>query len=161
MRRTTHRAATALPVALAAGLLMAACGGSTGPEGPFTLVFSGDASFHVTDGGNMLHLAVLLVSPDTMTQDSVMARDSTIVSALADPSFSFTIPDLLEAGTAYAVDYWIDSNGNGRCDAPPVDHQWSESLGRITGAINRTVSFDAGAMTDVCATFVPDTTALP
>lgn len=159
MRRISLVLATALPLAVA-DLLMAACG-STGPEGPFTLAFAGDASFHVPDGGNELRVAVVLMAPDTATRDSVVARDSSAVSALTDPSFSFTFPKLLEAGSAYAVDYWINSNGDTRCEAPPVDHEWRESLGRVTGAVNRIVTFDGGTMTNVCATFAPDTTTSP
>lgn len=164
MRQARYRnrrpVAMVLPAVLA-GLLVTACGGSTGPEGPFTLAFSGDASFHVPDGGDELRVAVVLMAPDTVARDSVVARDSTTVSSLADPSFSFTFPKLLEAGSTYAVEYWINSNGNFQCDPPPQDHQWRESLGRVTGAVDRVVTFDGSTMVDVCATFRPDTTASP
>ncbi len=154
------RAVAAVAPAVLAGLVLVACG-STGPEGPFTLRFAGDASFHAFDGGNEVRVAVVLVAPDATGQDSVVARDSATASVLAVPSFSFRFANLLEAGTWYAVDYWFDSNGNDRCDAPPDDHQWRDPLGRVIGAVNRTVTFDAGAMTDVCGTFAADTLASP
>jgi len=137
--------------------LLAACG-STGPEGPFTLVFAGDASFHAYAGGQQVQVAVVLEPQDTAAADSVVARDSSLVSALADPSFSFTFPSLLEAGSVYGVDYWLDVNGNHRCDAPPTDEAWRVALGRVTGAVSHMESYDPDTMADVCATFAPDST---
>lgn len=45
------------------------------------------------------------------------------VASISSPQFSLAFPGL-EKGRAYRADFYADVNGNGRYDAPPVDHAW-------------------------------------
>ena len=45
---------------------------------------------------------------------------SSVVSATADPSFSFNFPDRLNEGKTYHLDYWIDSNFGGGTPEPAI-----------------------------------------
>lgn len=48
------------------------------------------------------------------------------LGAVPAASFSVSIPDIINAST-YQVDFYLDENGNGEYDAPPVDHAWRRS----------------------------------
>jgi len=82
----------------------------------------GDASFHTPHGDESISVAVL-----TFT-GVLVALEQGLVSASADPAFSFTFSSLLVNGI-YEVHYWIDSNVGGGvlgvCNIPEIDHQWS------------------------------------
>ena len=141
-------------IALFAGVLLAA--GACGDDDPtglvtYQLTFNGDASFQGPHGGQNVYVAIVRDS-----DDFILAEQSGVVSATADPSFSFTFPNTLPAGVAYDVDYFIDSNFGGgtvgACDPPATDHQWSESQLPATGDVTITESHNAN-FGDVCANF--------
>lgn len=50
------------------------------------------------------------------------------LDAIPGPDFDLEIRDIIKTGEDYRVDFYADLNGNGRYDAPPVDHAW-----RLTG----------------------------
>ena len=60
------------------------------------------------------------------------------VAEIPVPSFelSFTV---LEQGTSYRIDFYVDHNGNGRYDAPPTDHAWRLEVDTISDDV--TLSF--------------------
>ncbi|MFW6206212.1 MAG: hypothetical protein ACOC5I_03165 [Gemmatimonadota bacterium] len=142
-----------LPLALVG---LACDDGTSEAEGPFTLVFEGDASFQQAHGGQAIRVA--LVDGD----GAVDAEMEGTVSATEDPSFSFTFPDALEAGQTYQVHYWIDSNfGGGNeavCDDPSVDHQWAIAVPAATEDQTLTDTHRPGETGDVCSTFAADLT---
>ncbi|MFW6039651.1 MAG: hypothetical protein ACOC9N_01075 [Gemmatimonadota bacterium] len=153
--RTTQVRIAALFLALAAGV--AACGDdemddTTGPDGPYTLTFQGDATFNGPHGGQDVYVAVVDAG-----DGSVVASDQSTVSDSDDPAFSFTFDDVLEADAAYEVHYWIDSNFNGgtsgECEDIDTDHQWAVDLGTVDDDVTRTEDHDANTRSDVCSTF--------
>ena len=138
-------------------LTVTACGEDDGGDtvtdpGPYQLVFSLDASFQVPHGDQPIRIALVRLSDGT-----VIAEDSGIVSATDDPSFSFSPGDLMERGTSYAVHYWIDSNiGGGTlgvCDIATIDHQWSTEFFSVTNDKNFTTAYDPNLVEYVCNTF--------
>ena len=150
-----NRLATGL---LAAAMLVgiAACeDDGTEPEPPFTLTFSGDASFQGAHGGQTVMAALV----ETSSGDVVETAEAT-VSATADPSFTFSFADALAAGTSYEVHYWIDSNfgggAEGVCDPKANDHQWRVAIGSVTDDEAVVESHTPAATEDVCATFAAD-----
>jgi hypothetical protein len=54
--------------------------------------------------------------------------------AISSDSFSISLPDVVESGHNYNVDFWVDEDGNATLDKSPsgtpagVDHSW-----RVTG----------------------------
>lgn len=127
-----------------------ACGTNNPPE-TFQLTFQGDATFQVPHATHPISVAVVRTS-----DGNVVASETGTVSGTTDPAFSFTFPNVLEAGTDYHVNYWIDSNINGGtagvCDPPDNDHQWSVSVPFFTDLI-QTETHDAGTTVPVCTTF--------
>lgn len=117
------------------------------------LNFTGDASFQGPHGGQMISAGLVRASDGL-----VVATQSGTVSATADPSFSFSFAGQLVIGVSYEVHYWIDSNFGGGsagvCDAPNIDHQWRVDIGLIDADADISEAHDAGAITDVCATFM-------
>ena len=137
---------------------IAACGGGgdgsntvTDP-GPYELIFSLDASFQDPHGNQLIRIALV-----RLTDGFVVAEGSGVVSAVEDPTFSFTPGAVMERGTAYAVHYWIDSNIGGgivgACDPTTIDHQWSVEFFTPTNDINLTVSYEPDLTEYVCDTF--------
>ena len=47
--------------------------------------------------------------------------------ALSSPDSYLRLPGAVQGG-GYRVDFWADTNGNGRYDPPPVDHAWSAAI---------------------------------
>lgn len=61
------------------------------------------------------------------------------LGAVPAETFSVSIPDIINAST-YQVDFYLDENGNGRYDAPPVDHAWRRTATTV-GAGDLTINF--------------------
>jgi hypothetical protein len=61
------------------------------------------------------------------------------LGAVPAVSFSVSIPEIINAST-YQVDFYLDENGNGQYDAPPVDHAWRRTQAG-TSAGGLTVNF--------------------
>jgi hypothetical protein len=59
----------------------------------------------------------------------ITARQTVVIS---NANFAVTVRDALQPGLTYNIDFWIDVNGNGLCDPPPLDHSWSKPTGLIT-----------------------------
>ena len=122
------------------------------PTGPFQLTFQGDASFQDPHGGQAITVALV-----RMSDGAVVAGETGIVSAGADPTFSFTFSGLLVVGVAYEVHYWIDSNFDGgiagACDPTENDHQWNVAVAAVTADVTIAEVHDAANTVDVCTTF--------
>jgi hypothetical protein len=120
--------------------------------GPFTLTFQGDASFQGAHGGQPISVALVQAS-----DGAGVGLEASTVSGDADPAFSLTFSDLLEADESYRVHYWIDSNfggGNaGACDGPGTDHQWDVDIGVLEMDRTHTEEHRPTETTDVCSTF--------
>lgn len=129
----------------------------TGAGGPFDLVFQGTNTYGGPHGGHGIYVAVVRSSDGV-----VVARDDGTVSATANPAFSFTFTNLLQAGTAYEIHYWIDSNfaaGTvGVCDPQTNDHQWNLAVAAPTQDVTVTEIHDASDLSPVCDTFAADLT---
>jgi len=126
------------------------------PTGPYDLVFEGDASFQSAHGGQEIRVALVSGGAVESTMDGT-------VSGTADPAFSFTFADALEAGRTYEVHYWIDSNfGDGGlpavCDETASDHQWSVAVPAASSDVALTETHRPAETEDVCATFAADLT---
>lgn len=151
-------AALALSLGMGVG---AACSGEDdggmGPSGPFNLTFQLDASFQAPHGGQTISVAVVKAS-----DGSVVARGSGTVAASADPAFTFTMSDVLEANTAYEVHYWVDSNFGGGvadvCEDIDTDHQWSVDVPAPTADVVITESHNPATRESVCGSFEFDLT---
>ena len=48
------------------------------------------------------------------------------------PAFMLEIGDL-QIGESYRIDFYADANGNGRYDAPPIDHAWRIEFPDVQG----------------------------
>ena len=153
MKRASY--VISIPVALVVAL--GACRGSSrgiGPtptdQGPFDLILEGDASFHTPHGDESISVAVL-----TFT-GVLVALEQGLVSASADPAFSFTFTNLLVDGILYEVHYWIDSNVGGGapgvCNLPAIDHQWSMPFPSLED-VTITQVHDDSDNDPVCSTF--------
>jgi len=78
------------------------------------------------------------------------------ISSIAGPTFQVRFANL-KKGTAYRVDFYADTNGNGVYDAPPVDQAW-----RIAGLSlekDATISFSPTA--DLVDIAWPETLVVP
>ena len=120
--------------------------------GPYQLTFTLDASFQAPHGGEPIRIALV-----RLTDGLVLEEDFGTVSAMSDPTFTFTPATMLVRGTSYAVHYWIDSNiGGGTlglCDPTSFDHQWSTEFFNPTNDINFTVWYQPSLTEYVCDTF--------
>ena len=137
---------------------LSSCGGDgnggdneTNP-GPYTLTFLLDDSFQAPHGDEPIRIALVRLS-----NGLVIAEDFGTVSATENPSFTFTVTEVMERGISYAVHYWIDSNINGGtlglCDDTEFDHQWSTEFFTVTNDINFIVGYQPGLVEYVCDTF--------
>lgn len=138
--------------AVLAPLLLAACDSTTTPEGPFTLTFRGDASFQAPHGGQTIRAALV--------GNGVVLTEDAVVSAAADPSFTFTFTDAVVEGASYEVHYWIDSNFGGGsvdvCDPTSNDHQWKVQVPPLNDDRTVTDSHRPAEVEDACHTFAAD-----
>lgn len=141
-----------LPLALVG---LAACDNGSEPvdEGPYTLVFEGDASFQGAHGDQEVRVALV-------SDGGVVDTMEGTVSATADPAFSFTFEDALETAQSYEVHYWIDSNFGGGgpsvCDEKAIDHQWSLAVPTPTADLTVEDSHRPEETEAVCSTFAAD-----
>lgn len=56
------------------------------------------------------------------------------LAAVPGDSFAVVVPGIVMDGTPYDIDFYVDVDGNGHYDAPPVDHAWRISTtGGATG----------------------------
>jgi hypothetical protein len=94
--------------------------------------------------GQTLHAAV--VEEDS---GNIVKTDSQVVT---DGKFSFDW-DVLEMGKTYRIDYYADLNGNGKCDAPPTDHVWRESIPAVTGDVTDDVTHSIDFTVAACDSF--------
>lgn len=68
--------------------------------------------------------------------------------AVVAPDFTVTIPDVIENGANYQLDFFADFNMNGMYDTPPTDHAWR--LTGVGGTSGLTLDFTHNtAFTDV------------
>ncbi len=147
MRRSSSACTLALPLFL---IGLAACGENpVAPSGRFNFTFSGDASFQGPHGGQTIQVALV--------RSDLRVTEPSVVSATADPSFSFNFPGRLNEGETYHLDYWIDSNFGGgtpeTCDPPGNDHQWRTDLGVVTDDVLIEDTHRPTETDSVCATF--------
>ena len=91
-----------------------ALSGATQPGLDFTLTLIGFQSFHA---GRLFEVHVV----ERSTCRTVGLYRTPVPDA---ESFSVTIPAIIEAGTVYQVDFYVDANGNGTYDPPSTDHAW-------------------------------------
>jgi len=73
-------------------------------------------------------------------------------------TFSLSRTSALEAAHSYYLDYYADMNGNGTCDAPPVDHVWRLKIDQVTAAVDISDKHRMG-FNDSCASFAVQSTA--
>jgi hypothetical protein len=97
------------------------------------------------DDGRVLYFAV--ARTDTGT---IVATDTTTVRAGA---FELSFGSLLDRGLAYEADYYVDVNGNGRCDAPPTDHVWREAIAAVQANTSLQVSGSSAYDSSACSAF--------
>jgi hypothetical protein len=89
-------------------------------NGPANLAFA------AIDGSFLLHNGQLLsVAVTPSTGGAAVARDAMVV---AGGNFAFAFADLLQPGTDYNIDYYVDVNRDGVCNAPPTDHGWRQAV---------------------------------
>jgi len=132
--------ASALPLALGA----AACGDDDEAPTPATFDLMVVGSGYQPHTGQTVEMAVV------SSAGAVLARDTQTIGA--DGALAFTFPGVLREGQTYAIHFYADMNGNGMCDAPPIDHVWSVPVPSVTGPTTITYDHDVD-FTDVCASF--------
>jgi hypothetical protein len=148
------RASFASVLLLALAPLLVGCGDDepTDPEVTYDVTFTGDATFQGAHGGQAIQVAVVEQGGE------VVAQDEGTVSAEEDPSFEFTFPDAVVAGTSYDLVYWIDSNfaegaAEGVCEDPGIDHQWRIEIGTVNAPVTINDTHRPGETESVCSVF--------
>lgn len=91
--------------------------------GPYSITLTGSGF----DDFGGLNVAATLIDNTTMKS---VAMQKTVV---ADNGFTSTFANAAQAGKTYTIDYYIDTNENGFCNAPPVDQSWSITVPAING----------------------------
>jgi predicted lipoprotein with Yx(FWY)xxD motif/plastocyanin len=61
--------------------------------------------------------------------------DTVVVAQIEDADFDVR-SYVIETGNSYLVDFYADHNGNGKYDAPPVDHAWRIETGQAMGDVD-------------------------
>ena len=61
--------------------------------------------------------------------------ERTIIPEIVEGSFAIGFGSLAE-GDAYRIDFYVDMNGNGHYDPPPVDQAWRLDLHELSGAVS-------------------------
>jgi hypothetical protein len=125
-------------------------GGTTGTGGAGTTGSGGDPTG--TGGGTTASTGTSMGSPCsgstcdlTVIGQGFSAHDGMMVYAgivpqggqdfdwmgsaeVAGGAFTLQGPGALQKGALYNLNYYVDVNGNGACDATPTDHVWRTSL---------------------------------
>ncbi len=57
----------------------------------------------------------------------------TSLDAIPGADFDVNLPEVLEIGASYWIDFYADLNQNGIYDSPPVDHAWRLNLDNVAG----------------------------
>ena len=126
------------------------------PADEYDLTFSGDDTFNGAHGGQTVYVVL-----ETQLEGTEVETANAVVSAAADPAFTFELDGVLSAGESYVIKYWIDSNFGGgtagTCDAPSVDHQWridpfdEASLSNVSGPVTIVDTHRPTEVQDVCS----------
>jgi hypothetical protein len=132
-----------LEVPYSAEVAPAACDSFPTPEERFDLTFAG-SGFDVHDG-DRLHASLVDVPAA-----AVLATDSAVV---ADGRFAVSWPAAASSDGSYRVDYYVDLDGDGLCDTPPVDHAWSLEVPEVTADTTLVVSHSTAFQPSACASF--------
>jgi hypothetical protein len=119
------------------GLLAGSCGGGTITVGTYTL----SLTHFEPQNGNTVRLHVKSSSDAT----AVLAEAS---GTVANGQLTFVVPNVLETGKTYTVDFYADANGNGSYDPPTgnpphfVDPSWRRTVEGNTAGENETFAYD-------------------
>jgi hypothetical protein len=85
--------------------------------GKYSLTFSTNGIYPFSaQAGDLFEVALVDSSGVVKAQAVATIPSSGVVS--------FSFPNMLVPGTTYSVDYFIDANKNGACDAPTTDPVW-------------------------------------
>ena len=117
-------------------------------EAPGTQALAAHGSGY--SGGSLLHLALVAASGRVLT-----TREVTVD---ANGTFDTRFEAALALGEAYQLAIYIDTNGNGFCNAAPVDQSWRVSVPTVTGDAQVEAPFDTttnanNTNTTVCEAF--------
>jgi hypothetical protein len=72
---------------------------------------------------------------------SLATVGSYVLPQLTNSQLSVTLPDILDDGTSYNVDFWVDVDGNGVYSGPPLDHTWRVMISSSTMDFTRTDTY--------------------
>ncbi len=89
------------------------------PRSNFTATLSG---FTADEAGHWFELRV--IDPGTRATVGAYAN----AQLPSGGSLSITLPGILDDGTAYQVDFWVDMDGNSTYSGPAGDHTWRATL---------------------------------
>lgn len=109
--------------------------------GSYDLIFTG-TGFDPHNGQEM-HMAVV----DTRSNEAV-EKDSTEVK---NGTFSFTVSDVVQRGYSYRVAYFVDMNGDGKCDQN--DHAWVDTVDAVSDQVTLSVTHDTDFDFSQCPVF--------
>lgn len=79
------------------------------------------SGFGADEVGQFFALRVI----DQSTRATVGAYEQ---PSLPGPSLTVHLPDIVEEGSNYDLDFWVDADGNGRYEGPPNDHAWRQPV---------------------------------
>ncbi|MBK7859455.1 MAG: hypothetical protein IPJ65_12690 [Archangiaceae bacterium] len=86
--------------------------------------------------GQTVHLKV-----KTMTGGVTQGSETTVV--VANNTGTLTVPNVLQPGTVYNIDFYADVNGNNTCDAPGTDHEWRITVTGSTAGLTMDYAHNA------------------
>jgi hypothetical protein len=66
---------------------------------------------------------------------------------IEETDFIVEVPGIVDPGFSYRVAFYIDSNGNGAYDPPPLDEAWE--ITGITGGVDERFDYDSATVTDI------------
>lgn len=130
----------------AGALALAACGGGGG----------GTDGGTPTDGGaakGEYKLTVNAFTPHDGKKVLLKVKDATSGATLGGPvnatvsagTANLTVPAVLETGKTYRVDFFVDNDNNGACDACGTaggDHAWRRSVAGNAAGVSETFPHD-------------------
>jgi hypothetical protein len=157
MNRLAGAMVLALVAALAAGCdstptatkdepMAAAISCTVSTAGAYTLTFTG-AGYSAAHPQQTLRAALI--------NNSSGGRVAVCSGVLSGDPLTINFGGVLAASTSYNLNYYVDVNGTGTCNAPPTDHAWQDVI--AAGIVNVTINRPHDLIfTDVCATnFAP------